>query len=108
MSFARPRIATSTICVFGVGSRLTSATKAPASLASEAKDAAGYRIHDVPMTSSTSAERTAGDVGFAAAVVPFPGQAGVPREGLRRCQVFGPVGPPEAVGSAKRRAPAVR
>src|SRR2546425_1379472 len=41
-------------------------------------------------------------------VVPFPDQAGVAREGLRRCQVFGPVGPPEAVGSAKRRDPAVR
>ena len=59
MSFARPWIAASTTWVFGVGSRLTSATKAPASLASEAKDAAGYTIPDVPTMSSTSHERTA-------------------------------------------------
>src|SRR2546422_5862180 len=58
-SAARPWIAMSTLCVFGVGSRLTSATRAPASLASEAKDAAGYTIPDVPMMSSTSHERTA-------------------------------------------------
>src|SRR6058998_2710348 len=59
MSFARPWIVMSTLCVFGVGSRLISATKAPPSLASEAKDAAGYTIPDVPTRSSTSHERTA-------------------------------------------------
>src|SRR6266581_667129 len=169
-SAARPWIAMSTICVFGVGSRLTSATRAPASLASEAKDAAGYTIPDVPMMSSTSHERTAarlrsrsagsndspnqtmcgrssplhvgqrGGMGpvhvlrdqpealdpalqvnqrivggvralggdeLAPPVVPFPDQPGVAREGLRGCQVFGSVGPPEPVGSTKCRYPAV-
>ncbi len=45
---------------------------------------------------------------FAPPVVPFPDETGIAREGLRRCQLFGPVVPPEPVGAAKRRHAAVR
>ena len=51
--------------------------------------------------------RALGGDELAPPVVPFPDQAGVAREGLRGRQVFGPVRPPEPIGSTKRRDPAV-
>ena len=53
-SFARPCSEMSTDADGGVGSRLTSATNAPACFAIDANPAAGYTTPDVPTTSRRS------------------------------------------------------
>ena len=58
-SAARPERWTSTIHVFGVGSRLASMTNAPARLAVDTNEAAGWTIPDVPTTRKTSHDSAA-------------------------------------------------